>query len=217
MTIKAAARELSLVVVGDLNPAILHPTWFAAQGLIKDAEAQDSAIEVVHKEVALWELDWLKVHATTSRLQFFSEKEAFFLPLRDLMIGTLTLLSHTPISALGVNWGSYYQFPDNKSFQKFGHDIVPKERWMKALKNPVTARVTVNSDRDDNFEGQIHTSVSGHNKFPLCVYIAINDHFKLNSSSPMTTTEQVTVRITAAWDKSEQRPQQVADELFKGF
>jgi hypothetical protein len=100
MAANVVAREVSIVMVGNFNPAILHPLWFSSQKLIKRAEAEAAEIELVHREMALWHTEWFKLNVVPERLQLRCEQEAYFEPARDLALGVLMLLEHTPVRAL---------------------------------------------------------------------------------------------------------------------
>ena len=43
--------EITVVLLGDFNPKIFHPMWFANHGVLREAEATEATIEVVHSDV----------------------------------------------------------------------------------------------------------------------------------------------------------------------
>jgi hypothetical protein len=43
---------VSIVLVGNFNPAIFQPAWLAAKGLIRESEASAAVVEVIHPELA---------------------------------------------------------------------------------------------------------------------------------------------------------------------
>ena len=63
-------RGLTIVLIGDFNPTIFQPAWFAAQGFITDEEARTAAIGIIHPDVTAFELSWLKLQVDRER--FFS-------------------------------------------------------------------------------------------------------------------------------------------------
>ena len=50
--IEPESELLSIVVLGDFNPAIFHPLWFSVNGLVADAEAKDADVGFIHKQFA---------------------------------------------------------------------------------------------------------------------------------------------------------------------
>ena len=65
---------VSIVLLGDFNPKIFQPAWFAAQELIRKEEAESAEIEVIHPEVVVFSLDWLRIQVTRNR--WISEAQA---------------------------------------------------------------------------------------------------------------------------------------------
>ena len=49
-------ETFSIVFVGDFNPVILQPFWLANKGLIRESEATNAKVEVIHNEVVKFEL-----------------------------------------------------------------------------------------------------------------------------------------------------------------
>jgi hypothetical protein len=215
MSVNVALKELSIVLVGAINTKILHPSWFARHGMIKTAEADESDVEVVHRDISSWSIEWVKLHATNERMQFSTEQEAFFEPVRDLAQATLTVLEHMPVTKLGMNLGYYYQFPNRDSYDAFGHSVAPKDRWVGALSDPRTLRVAVTSRRTDNRKGYINSTVMPHDRFPLCAYLNINDHFEIQATdSPASEAIEI---LTECWEAARSRPDDLAKTLFSGF
>ena len=215
MSLIPQIKEHSLTVVGDINPAILQPSWLASRQLIRDAEAYEADIEVIHKEVTAFEIGWVKLHATTSRIQLSSQQEAYFEATRDLMVGILSVLEHIPVNALGLNWGTFYSFANRGEYDRFGHAIATKTCW-DGLKEPKTLKVAITADRTDEFKGAVNVAVGPSDRLPLCAYVHVNDHFQIEGESP-TTSSSAIERIDASWKHSSELTALVANGLFNGF
>ena len=67
----------SIVAVGDLNPAIFQPAWFAGEGLITRGEAQAATVQMISAQAALFEVDWLSVQVLPERFVATTPNEAF--------------------------------------------------------------------------------------------------------------------------------------------
>src|SRR5688500_14696309 len=99
MPLQLHLQSVDIVVVGNFNPAIFHPTWFTSNDLIRAQEADAAEIQVVHPEVASFKAAWLAITCTRDRFHASTTQEAYYEPLRDLAWGVLDLLSHTPLTA----------------------------------------------------------------------------------------------------------------------
>lgn len=60
---------ISVVFLGDFNPAIFHPEWFARHGLISEPDLKDSIAEVVTGQVALVKLGGIRLLAQSKHFQ----------------------------------------------------------------------------------------------------------------------------------------------------
>src|SRR5438309_2019002 len=92
-----------IVVLGHFNPSIFSPAWLRANQLIGAKEAEDAQVSVIAQPAAVFSVDWLRIEATSDRLQLATELAQESYRLRDAGVGVLSLLSHTPVSAVGLN------------------------------------------------------------------------------------------------------------------
>jgi len=93
----------SVVFVGEFNPVIIQPFWLANKKLIRDQEAQDAKVEIIHNEIVKFEIDWARFEITKDRFEIRTSQEPYFEPMRDLVISIFEILKETPISALVSN------------------------------------------------------------------------------------------------------------------
>ena len=57
---------LELVILGNFNPVIINPFWLVNKGLIRESE--NNKPEILHSQISRFELDWLKVEVTQTRI-----------------------------------------------------------------------------------------------------------------------------------------------------
>ena len=48
-------------------------------------------------------------------------------PLRDLAMGIFTILSHTPVSKMGINRHFHFATPSVHAWHTIGHTLAPKD------------------------------------------------------------------------------------------
>ena len=121
---KRTITGMSIVVVGAWNPAIFVPRWFGDVGLISPEEADSADVALVHPEIAQWDMQWLHVQVAREKLTVSTSQERYFEPVRDLAVGVLQLVPHTPTSMLGMNTDWVVQFDDRDSYDEFGWTLV---------------------------------------------------------------------------------------------
>lgn len=123
----------SIVAVGAFNPAIFTPDWLERNKLIgeddADAARQLSSL-VVSQQVCQFETDWFSLQVLEDRFSLTS-KGALTPALKDLAVGIFTLLAHTPITAVGLNFTGHYKLDSEKEYHKVGDVLAPKDIWDK--------------------------------------------------------------------------------------
>ncbi len=68
---EVSVDEMTVVLVGDFNPKIFHPMWFAHHDIRRESEAMEAAIEVVHTDVASFSVEWLTVQVLRDCLKSY--------------------------------------------------------------------------------------------------------------------------------------------------
>ena len=170
----------TIVAVGDLNPAIFQPAWFAAEGLITHEEAQAARVEVISAQAALFQVDWLNLRVLPDRLVAATENEAFYRHLLDLVAATFSKLIHTPIKALGINYSGHYRLQDAAYWAYMSDELAPKTRWSALLDNPIMRSLTMASPRTTGPKGDLQVRVEPSIRIANGVFVDINHHYDLS-------------------------------------
>ena len=128
-------KNLNIVFLGDFNPKIFQPAWFAAENLIRQRESEDAKIEIIHPEIVVIIFDWGRLEVTRDRFVLSTKQDPYYEILRDLVIGTFRLLRHTPIKMVGINTEMHFRMRSIKEWHDFGHLLAPKEIWKGILES----------------------------------------------------------------------------------
>jgi hypothetical protein len=111
MRIAPELGNASIVLLGSFNPRIFRPDWFARTGLVTEAEAGAADVEIIHPEITLLRMDWLRIRVEPGRFIATTE-EAPFIRLADLVVRTFReYLNRTPAGKLGINRQGNYSCP----------------------------------------------------------------------------------------------------------
>jgi hypothetical protein len=125
-------RSPSVVLLGNFNPAIVHPEWFDRNQILPPSEVREIA-EVRKNEVK--DLDGLKlkfissnvfvssietrlnlpsyrINVTPDRFEATTSRKEKFEELPKFVGATFKVLEHTPISSLGINFLSSLKFSE---------------------------------------------------------------------------------------------------------
>lgn len=170
--------EITVVLIGDFNPKIFHPMWFANHGVLREAEATEASIEVVHSDVCSFSTEWLTVQVLRDRFTAAIKADVYYVHLGDLVANVFTLLSHSPIHQMGLNTTFRLHFKSVDDWHSFGHFILPKSPWSGVLTTPGLRSVMVRGSRDDSHVGNLNISVEPDLVLAGDAMLRINDHFE---------------------------------------
>jgi len=186
--------SLSLVLRGDFNPAIFSPAWLLGQNLIGIAEYQDSVVDIISRDLAVFRCGWATVNVTGDALQMMTEDSGEFERIRDLVVGTLKALPHTPLGALGINRDVHFAIRSAEGWHAIGDTLAPKEPWAATLALPGMRSLTMWAVRNDRYGGRVQAKVEPSSVVPQSVYVQHNDHYTLNlvDSQPSNRDETTT-------------------------
>ena len=200
------------MLIGSFNPKIFQPYWFSAHELIPESEAEAADVEIVHPEVVSFSTDWLQLQVTTDRFMALTLQEPYA-GMRDLVLSTFELLSHTPVQLMGLNRDVHYEMSSEEEWHSLGYRLVPRDNWENLLPRHVGMRsLTVEGVRPDNYLGYIRVKVEPSVKTQPGVYIQVNDHFQARDWKESEGCDQVMAILRETWEASSQR----ADALISG-
>lgn len=177
---------VSIVLRGPFTPAVFQPRWLATLGLLREREAEDATVEVIHNDVAAFKAGWLAFQSTDDYLHVSTSEWSMIEPLRDFAIGILRIFPASQPIALGINVDLHYMVESRAAFDHVGNTLAPKERWTKLLPKPGMLSLTINYPRPDDLNGYINVKIEPSNRMPegvVGVYVNINDHYDVRSIS----------------------------------
>ncbi len=224
---KLEIEGVSIVAVGEFNPAIFQPSWFSENKLIRIEEASAANLEIVHKNAAIFSTEWFSLQVTNPVFSLESTDPAKSRPLRDLALGTFTLLEHTPITAFGLNKHQHFRMSSVEDWHRFGHHFAPKASWTDILTNPGLRGMVMEGKREGCNATQIQVRIEPSLKvLPWGVYTAVNQHYNLADDKSLFEQKEVTSKdrmrfflqtLQGSWDEFLQYSDRVSRHLFSAY
>lgn len=205
--------QTSVVLVGSFNPQIFQPAWFDQQSLLPSEEAGSAKIEIIHSEIVQFSTEWLELQVTKDRFSATSTEQPSE-PLRDLLLGTFSLLQYTPVNALGVNLDAHFAMADEESWHRVGHTLVPPENW-PALQDAGVLTVTEQGARTDGFEGYVRVKVEPSVLIRPGVYVQVNDHYQWQPGDGETALQDAMEVLTTGWRRSADASEALASAIIE--
>lgn len=207
-------EELAIVFIGDFNPSIFQPYWFAKQGLIREQEANDADVEIVHKELVQFSLDWCKIEINQSKAIFYTEQKPYFEPLRDLVVESLKILKETPIRILGINYDYTLSLGDSKRYFQFGDVLSPVKEWTN-YRNPRLQQLELVELKEPSGLGRKTIRITpGDKRIPFSVKVAHNDHFNHFSQGDFDQSDLVET-LLENFDNVQKETLETTEQLIK--
>jgi hypothetical protein len=211
-------RSLNIVLIGDLNPHIFQPEWFVIQKLLGEQEGSSAKIEIIHSDIAVFNIDWLRFESTRTRLVATTRDDRYHEVLRDLIVGTFTVLSHTPLKMLGINTTFDYLVNDEKTWHGIGDTLAPKDIWKKMMDNPGLSQLAIASKavETDNCKNIVRVTVGPVN-VKLGLRIHINDHYELIAKDKSLGSGEIIDILKKEWDASQKKAISIKDKFFEAL
>ena len=172
------AEQVSVVLVGSLNPGIFHPEWFRRQGILLPQEAEEAKIKIVSPEVTEIRFLDMKLDVFPDRLVLETTDVSRAEKLQDVLINVLAKLPHTPVTACGLNNAIQFDLNDEAYWHAIGHALAPKELiWDDLLEKPGMALLMIKGVRTGDFPGEVNINVAPSKKFPHGLLVSSNFHY----------------------------------------
>jgi hypothetical protein len=216
-------RGNTIVLRGSFNPRILQPAWLAAQNLIREAESENADIAIIHEEVVVFSIDWATIEAERDRLRLRSTKKSETPEqLRDLALGILAILDHTPIHIVAIKSSAHYAMPNQEARDQLGWTLVPKEPFEGQMERPGMASLHVSGARPGEMEdgnpkgGPLTVTIQPSQQLkPNGVFLEVDDRYRVADPEQANVgTGAAIACIKENWESSLKRAEKIAEEVF---
>jgi hypothetical protein len=195
-------------MVGSFNPAIVHPSWLAEHEILPPSDLafdtpegeSDVDLRLVTPDFAQFRIGWLTVQVTREHFDL-TTPEADRVPLlRDAAVNIFSLLSHTPVRALGINRLGHYPLQDG-ALGRIKESVVRTEVWQEDAPNAELASLTLRVPRDDPDDlGFTGVTIEPSIRIPNGLFVAINDHHQFESDGGAAQASAALRTLESKWD-----------------
>ncbi len=157
-------ENLNILVLGSFNPTIFHPLWFKQHNLISNSDLifteEKSSVKLLHPQITQFTLSWCEIEIQTNRFLIQTTQEAYFEQLFDLAIGVFTLLQHTPITAVGINYLTNQSLDQADKFDFLNNFYSSKLKEIYRGFLPFNIQFTIQKDKESNINVQIKEDIN---------------------------------------------------------
>jgi len=189
LRIEPEISAVSVVLVGEFNPAMLTPAWLAYHDIFNKQEAEEADLQVASRAVTQFSTDWLVLRAASDRFAAETTRSPH-IRLRDLVLRIFQeKLVHAPFRAMGLNRSVHFLTPTPEHRDALGRRLAPLDPWMEGSDivdfSAEPSGMTSLEMRQGNLEGrppadQINVRIEPSNLVGgghLGIFVSINDHY----------------------------------------
>ena len=225
MRIEPEISGISAVLLGDFNPAIFTPSWFALNGLLPEHVAESAHLDVASREVTSFNADWLRLVVQIERFTI-DTSQAPYVRVRDLVVRVFKEhLSHTPLRAFGINREIHFRLRDSAERDRIGRMLAPVGPWgalghqleLDGEQSGMTSLTMSQVDpRGRPAGGQINVTVEPSKRIgqgQSGIYVRVNDHYAMDGSGPKTSTRLIAL-FEENFEASLKRSDAITDHIM---
>lgn len=205
----------SIVLLGNFNPKIFHPAWFAAEGLISNSECEDAKVDIIHTDAAIFKLEWLRVEVLHERFRVDTYQEPYIAAVRDLVLGTFSILRHTPVHSIGMNVDKHFRMDSEEKWHEAGHRLAPKGIWEGIMTNPGLQSMSMQDTvRPDGCDGSVNVLIQPSREIKPGILFQVNDHYDIGTEGVRNADAAVDI-LRSNWQQSIDRANAMIGKLLE--
>lgn len=178
----------SLVIIGNFNPAIYHPSWLFEKNLISEKDINTEKLVITNELTSFNIGKWMNVFVRPNQLEFKTNAADKVIFMKDIILGCLYALPEDPVIAFGINKVIIAGVQNEKSYYELGSRLTPLDLWNKDFKNQRLKVLTIEDGNNPDFPGSrqmitISPSPSSpQNTSQYNIQINQNQHFDIDKS-----------------------------------
>ncbi|MCY3842941.1 MAG: hypothetical protein OXH69_05295 [Acidobacteria bacterium] len=224
MRIEPEISGVGVVLLGDFNPAIFAPAWFAMHRLLPRATADSANLEVAHRQLTAFSADWLHLQVTTDRFTT-DTAQAPHVRVRDLVVRVFREhLHHTPVRAMGINRRVHFRVGSLAERDRIGGALAPAEpwgRWRQELAldgkhgGMTSLRMSQLRPEDRSPGGSVNITVEPSKRIADAsgVFVEVNDHYAAAETASVGAAELMRV-LDESFEQSIRRSDGIIDHVM---
>ncbi|MDE2731959.1 MAG: hypothetical protein OXI38_11260 [Bacteroidota bacterium] len=227
LRIEPEISAVSVVLVGEFNPAMLTPAWLAYHRILSKQEASSVNEQILIRNFSSFSSEWLNLQADNNRVMA-AVSLAPYIRLRDFLLRIFEeQLLHTPIQAIGINRDVHFLAPTADHRDAMGRRLAPLAPWeggasivdFSGKHSGLTALEMVQGTPSGRpigdairvrVEPSIKTGQDGEG-----VYVAVNDHFNLrHSDNGSESAGDLSTVLQSRFEESIRHSDQIIDYVM---
>lgn len=214
---------LSIVLLGNFNPVIFQPYWFATKKLIREEEGTNATINIIHPTICQFQLDWATFSIEQDKFSVIATNESYFESVKDLIISTFDILKETPIWALGINHTYNFKVDNEDQYKKFGQWLYNYQIWKSNIEEGgglLTLEIFRPKKENGDFGTQrIRVTPSDLHFSRLGISIDFNNHIQIYEklTSQISSAKNIISMLETNWKSTSNNTKSIVKDIWEQF
>ena len=226
MRIAPEITGVTLVLIGNFNPAIFAPAWFGWHNLLPEKAVEAAELRIVQPQMTSFQAEWLELQVLPDRFSISSAQPPF-IRLRDLAIRVFQeQLPHTRLRSMGINRQIHFLVDSIEQRDRIGRQLAPIGPWGEwgrllepdGRRGGMTSLTMTQIDLDDrSAAGRINVMVQPSNRIGqegTGIYVQVNDHYEVEDPDSRTATSDLVSVLEMGFEESLCRADRIIDHLM---
>ncbi len=210
------SQSVVVVLLGSFNPRIVEPLWLSKHSLVPEEEASGAEREMIDRDFSRIVLPWAELVVFQERLQIDTrEKITNAAQVRDLLVGILRILPHTPVTVASINHRALLRLDTEEQWHEVGHRLAPKDVWDGVLDKPGMLDFAMQGVRPDGLDGAIKVRIRPNPLVHPGLFINVNDEFSLPDQNDPEPAARAAGLLAKSWSEIEARADHICSTLLK--
>jgi hypothetical protein len=227
MRIEPEMGGCSIVLVGNFNPAIFAPQWFARWDIVSQKECDEASVSIIHPEIVEFQVGSKVIHVEQERFSA-QTSEAPWITLCDLVVKTFReLLPHTPASKVGINRFVHFSVGSEEARNQIGRALAPIEPWgewgkligegREDLRGGFATLTMQQNWKQEGFRGHIQAQVEPSKRLTgrAGIYMHVNHHAEAIGAKPEDGCDRIISYLGTEFERSIQHSEWIIDQVMK--
>lgn len=162
-------------------------------------------------------MDGIRFQVVPDRFILRTKQEIYDNVIRDLMLGTFGLLSHTPLKMLGINRSMHYRLKSREILDNVGDGLAPKESWSGIIEHPGMSSLSMVSEKHDfDHVSEILTvKIEPSQVVKDGLWIDVNDHYEIKEGQDSSGSDLLLQTLDERWQDSYNHSKDIIDKLLE--
>jgi hypothetical protein len=206
--------SVSIVLIGQFNPAIFSPAWVEKIGLISKEAADAAEVSIIHPDIAAFAAGPYAFDIRRERFSVEVKNEPLIEALDCALVIFGEYLPHITIKQFGINYSTHFSVETASRRFALGRRLAPLAPWgdfgqaMDGLSGPLTSgmiELAMIQIYDPVGTGERRVRIEPSAKPDLLeagVFMTINDHRALKNTDEILGAENALELLKDVFDES---------------